>query len=99
VACEVRGSKRSARQQRVGRAHELLGSFGGHHGLACTHQQGVFRELAQAAQLGAYRRLGAAQALGGAGDAAFGDHGVKDADQMQLNVIETRADQILPVAW
>ena len=73
---------------REGRLQQAQGDVGGRHGLPGAHQQRVARELAQPLELGTHGRLAAVQADGRPGNAAFGDHGVEDPDEGQVDLVE-----------
>ncbi len=78
-------------QQAAGRLQQLQGRLGGRHAVARAHQQRIAGERAQPLELGAHRRLRAAQAHGGTGDAAFGDQGLQHPDEMKLDLVEIAA--------
>lgn len=77
-----------AAQQRLGRRHQLQRNLGGHHAGAGAHQQRVADQRTQPAKLRADLRLRGGQAHRGTRDAAFGNHGVKDPDEMKLDGVE-----------
>ena len=75
-------------QHARGRVQQLQGGLGGPHLLAGPHQQRVARQRPQALELRADGGLRAGQPHGGARNAAFGDHGVQDPDEMEVDGVE-----------
>ena len=61
-----------------------------HHTGARTHQQRVPRQFPQAPQGGTDRRLVHAQPDGSPGNVAFSQHGMENADQMKIYLVEKR---------
>ena len=62
----------------------------GHHAGARAHQKRVARQFTQALQRRRHSRLVHPQPDGGARDAAFGQHGVQDPDQVEVYLVEKR---------
>jgi hypothetical protein len=67
------------------RLQQLQRRRGGLHAMAGAHQQRVTRQRTQPPQLGADGRLGAVQPQGRTRDAAFGDQGVQDPDEVEVD--------------